>query len=249
MTYPQLAPLKMTIRAGDGLLLRGQLSYPTVSGAGDSFPLAVMAHQYPATSDSYAPLVADLLQAGVATLAFDLRGHGESIQGPEGTRVINTPADFTFASAVMAFSSSASEVGFDRIPDDIRRVANWGVMQNHIQPRVILVGSSVGGSAVILAAPEIPPLAALVALGAAGAPAFGDDGPHRIRRVMERLDVPCYLASSHDDVFDGASNVINWGRGLEHASTRLVEGDAHAMGIYYEVRDELLAFVSTALTS
>ncbi len=249
MTLPQLEPLYMTIRAGDGLLLRGVLRYPVAQGQDGPFPLAVLAHQYPGTRDCYAPLVADLLAAGIATLAFDQRGHGESVHGPEGTRVISTPSDFTLASAVMAFSSSANEVGFDRIPDDVCRVANWGVMQNHIAPKVLLVGSSVGGSGVILAAESIPLLSAVVTLGAAGAPAFGSDGPHRIRRAMERIAVPCYLASSHDDVFDGASNVINWGRGLSNVSTRLVDGEAHAMGIYYQVRDELLSFVKAAVTA
>ena len=35
-----------------------------------SYPLAVLAHQYPTTRDSYAPLIADLLAAGVATLGL-----------------------------------------------------------------------------------------------------------------------------------------------------------------------------------
>jgi len=35
-----------------------------------SYPLAVLAHQYPTTRDSCAPLIADLLAAGVATLGL-----------------------------------------------------------------------------------------------------------------------------------------------------------------------------------
>src|SRR5690606_14495142 len=110
------------------------------------------AHQWPATRDSWGPLVADLLPAGVATLAFDLRGHGASTEGPEGAVVIETPSDFTFPSVVLAFTASAERVGFARLPDDILRVANWGVLQNFVDgSRVVLVGASVGGAGVLAA--------------------------------------------------------------------------------------------------
>lgn len=39
-----------------------------MSVPGRSYPLAVLGHQYPTTHDSYAPLIADLLAAGVAAL-------------------------------------------------------------------------------------------------------------------------------------------------------------------------------------
>ena len=50
-----LAPLEMSVLAADGLVLRGTLAYP--ARAAGPFPLAVLAHQYPATRDSLAPLV------------------------------------------------------------------------------------------------------------------------------------------------------------------------------------------------
>jgi alpha-beta hydrolase superfamily lysophospholipase len=78
-----LAPLEMSVPAADGLILKGTLTYPS-GRPGEPFPLAVLAHQYPATRDSFAPLVRDLLAAGVATLAFDQRGHGASIVRPSG---------------------------------------------------------------------------------------------------------------------------------------------------------------------
>ena len=79
----------------------------------------MLAHQYPATSDSFAPLVDDLLDLGVATLAFDLRGHGSSITGPDGPRVIDTPLGFTLEHFGAAFMSSIARLEFNRIDDDI----------------------------------------------------------------------------------------------------------------------------------
>ena len=56
-----------------------------------------------------------------------------------------------------------------------------------------------------------------------------------------------YLASSREDSFEGAANVNAWGRGLPHVTSRIVSGSAHAMAIYYDVRDELLRFLQQSL--
>ncbi len=247
MSHRGLPPLELTLCAEDGLVLRGELRYPART-PDRPFPLAVLAHQWPATRASWGPLVDDLLAAGVATLAFDLRGHGSSTEGPGGAVVIQTPSDFTFPGVVLAFTASARHAGFGHIPDDILRVANWGVLQNFVDgSRVALVGASVGGSGVLIAAPRVPGLRAVATLGAAGAPAFGEDGPKRVRAALEQLQARAYLATSSGDVFDGANNARAWGKGLPHVRTRVVEGDAHAMAIYFDVRDELVRFITGAL--
>jgi pimeloyl-ACP methyl ester carboxylesterase len=242
-----LAPLEMSVSAGDGLILKGTLTYPA-DYAGADFPLAILAHQYPATRDSYAPLVADLVQSGVATLAFDLRGHGASIISPKGPLIIDTPEGLGLEAFGKAFVSSAGKVGFNRIDDDIVRAVSWGGNQNFIDPgRLALVGASIGGSGVLLAAGKVPRLRAVATLGAAGTPAIGADAPDRIRKTLERLTTPCFLTSSPDDPFQGGANVTAWSRALSHVTGRLVPGSAHAMAIYFHIRDELLRFLLPAL--
>jgi alpha-beta hydrolase superfamily lysophospholipase len=245
---PSLSPLEMTILASDGLILRGVLAYPE-SPTVRQYPLAVLAHQYPATAESYAPLTDDLLDRGIAVLAFDERGHGGStgLQAG-GSLVIDTPVGFTLDAFVQAFISSAGRVGFHRIDDDIVRVASWGVAQNFIDAgRIILVGASVGGTGAVLAAPRVPALRALVTFGAAGAPAFGEDAPARARKAMEQITARCWLGSSEADPFDGARNVRDWSHDLGHVTAKLTPGSAHAMAIYYDVRGEVLAFLDQAL--
>jgi pimeloyl-ACP methyl ester carboxylesterase len=237
----------MSVPASDGLVLKGTLTYPK-KYAGAAFPLAVLAHQYPATRDSYAPLVVDLLESGIATLAFDERGHGASIVSAGAPCVVDTPEGLTLEAFGKAFMSSAGKVGFARIDNDILRVASWGAFQNFIDSaRLALVGASIGGSGVLLAAANIPGLRALATLGAAGAPAIGSDAPDRIRAALERLKAPCFLASSREDPFQGAANVDAWSRGLSHVKARIVPGSAHAMAIYFDVRDELLRFLRQSL--
>ncbi len=240
---PPLSALKMSVKSADGLVLKGTLEYPAGS-RGTPYPLAVLAHQYLATADSYGPMVKDLLDLGVACLAFDERGHGASIMGPAGPVVIDTPVGFTADDRGTAFASSLSKVQFQRIDDDILRVASWGVAQNFIDDaRLILVGSSMGGSGAILIAPRVPGLKALITFGAAGARIYGADAPQRIRAALETISVPCYLASSQDDPYSGGANATTWSAGLSHVKAKLVPGTAHGMAIYYEVREEVLAMI------
>ena len=244
MALPPLAPVAMSILSEDGIILQGELRYPS-QDLGARHPLAVLAHQYPSTRDSWAPLIIDLLERGVATLAFDLRGHGSSRRRVEGgSLVIDAPAGFAMSDFGAAFMSSARKVGFARIPDDIIRAASWGASQNHIDAgRILLVGASVGGSGAMLAAPRVPALAGLITFGAAGVPVHGDDAAERARKAAEGIRAPALHASSEGDPFDAAGNVRAWSEGLAQVTPVLVPGDAHAMAIYYDVRDQVLAFV------
>lgn len=244
---PGLAPIRMSVRASDGLILKGELRYPDGSPR-TQWPLAVLAHQYPSDRHSFQPLIHDLLDLGIATLAFDERGHGDSIMGPDGPVVADTPSDFSPNAFGEAFTASASEISFFRIADDIIRVAAWGAAQNFISSSILLVGASVGGTGVLLAAPRVPKLCGVVTLGAAGAPVHGADAVDRIRAALESGAWPALLTSSEHDPFDGAQSIRDWSAGLPHVRSRLTPGSSHAMAIYYDVRDEVREFVKAALS-
>jgi pimeloyl-ACP methyl ester carboxylesterase len=244
---PQLAPMEMTVEAGDGLLLKGVLAYPELP-VGASYPLAVLAHQYPATADSFAPLIDDLLDLGVAVLAFDERGHGASITGRSGSLVIDSPLGLSAEAFGEAFISSATKVGFDRIDDDVVRVTSWAAVQNFIDAsRIMLVGASVGGTAVTLASTRLPGLKALLTFGAAGELVWGPDGRDKARKAMEKITAQSLHTSAENDAFDAATNARRWSEGLKQARTAFVPGTAHAMGIYYAIRDQVLEFVQKSL--
>ena len=243
---PGLAAIGMSVRASDGLILKGELCYPDGS-PGTRWPLAVLAHQYPSDRHSFQPLIHDLLDLGVATLAFDERGHGDSIAGPDGPVVADTPSDFSPNAFGDAFLASAGEMSFFRIADDIIRVAAWGASQNYVSDALVLVGASVGGTGVLLAAPRVPRLRGVVTLGAAGALAHGADAVDRIRASLASGAWPALLTSSEHDPFDGARNIRDWSDGLPHVMSRITPGAGHAMSIYFDVRDDVLAFVENCL--
>jgi pimeloyl-ACP methyl ester carboxylesterase len=239
--------LDMSLLASDGLVLRGTLEYARTPVWKD-YPLAILAHQYPATRDSYSPLIEDLHAHGIATLAFDLRGHGRSTKTPNGSLLIDAPVGFALSDFGKAFVSSISKVGFDRIADDIVRVASWGAWQNNIDmSRLILIGSSIGGAGAVMAAPQVKGLCAIVTFCAAGVPAFGEKAAERARADVESVRVPSLFTSSEGDPFDGANNVRAWAQGLSHTTPRIVGGSAHGMAIYFDVREEVLDFLRRAL--
>lgn len=246
--YPALSPLHPSIPAADGLILRGTLTYPH-GHIGSRYPLAVLAHQYPSTQDSFQPLCADLHALGIATLTFDLRGHGKSIWTAAGARVAPTPAEPKMQAFSEAFTASASAVGFSNIADDIVRVAAWGIYQNFIDySRLMLVGSSVGGTGVLLAAPRLKEsLRAILTFGAAGAPAHSADAQDRIREHCKALQTPMLMTSSEKDPFDGANSIRGWSKGLKHVGTKIIPGAEHGMAIYYAVRKDVLAFVKKTI--
>ena len=248
MPLPPLTPIDMSVPTADGIILKGTLTYPTAN-LGKKHPLAVLAHQYPGTRDSWAPLVADLLDLGVATLAFDQRGHGASTHGPKGSIVIDAPRGLAVSDFGDAFASSIATVEFARMEDDIVRVTGWGVSQNFIDPsRLLLVGGSVGGPGVMLASTKLAAaLRGVITVGPAGAPAYGDDAPRRIRAAAEALRCPSLHMSAEDDPFGGATNARDWSEGLKESRAKIVNGADHAMAIYYDVRDTIRSFVKNAI--
>ena len=145
--------------------------------------------------------------------------------------------------------ASRLAAGLPRIENDVVRVTSWGVAQNFIAgDRLALVGASIGGSAVLLAAPALPGVRVVATLGAAGALAFGPDGPDRIRTAIERAaGLRFLLASSQEDPFEGAASVQAWTRGLGHTRARIVPGAGHGMAIYFAVREDLLGHLRDAL--
>src|SRR5208337_4100881 len=155
----------------DGFVLRGTLSIPPQAGPR---PVVVLAHQFNANRNGW-KLLADLLATrGIATLAMDLRGHGQSTLKDGKTLEITDD-----------FMKSARTVGFDRIQTDIAQAAVWVRKQPRIDPRrLALAGSSIGAFASLLAAREVRPLAVL-ALSPAGNGAFGENSADRLVRAVE----------------------------------------------------------------
>lgn len=175
----------MTLTTPDGFVLQGTLTVPPQAGPR---PAVLLAHQFQADRSGWKPLVDRLNAKGIATLALDLRGHGQSTQ--KGGQTVAVTPDFM---------ASAQAVGFDKIPGDLAQAAAWLRRQPRINPRrLAMAGSSVGGFAALLAAPTVRPLA-LLALSPAGKGAFGSGALDRAVAAVRASHAAVLVMAAQDD--------------------------------------------------
>lgn len=132
--------------------LVGQLELPE---NGAPWAAALLGHCFTCGKDlkSLVRLARELAARGIASLRFDVTGIGES------------GGDF-------------AETSFSSVVDDTRAAARALAALGH--PPVMLVGHSLGGTAMLAAAPDIPESRLVATIGSAGSTAL-------MRRTLERL--------------------------------------------------------------
>lgn len=223
---------EMALTSPDGFVLKGTLTLPATKG---KVPVVILAHQFRSDRTGWAPLAERLAARGIGTLALDLRGHGASTQ-KEGAEV----------AVSSEFAPSAKAVGFDRIPADLVLAATWLRKQPGVDGRRIgLAGSSVGAFAVILAAPEVKPVAVL-SLSPAGTGAFGEGAREKLKAaVLRGRATTLVLASTGDkDAFENAQVV----KDLPGVAVNLKDGDEHGFAYFKERADLMAVFFGEYLT-
>lgn len=183
LSAAQPATRDLTLTTPDGFTLKGTLTLPARPGKA---PVVILAHEFQSDRTGWKPLAEALNARGIATLALDLRGHGQS------TMKAGQPVKVTDD-----FKASSAAVGFDRIPGDLVQAAAWVRREKGIDGRRVgLAGSSVGAYAVLAAAPRIRPVAVL-ALSPAGG--WGEHPEARIQRAAEEARASVFVAASQED--------------------------------------------------
>ena len=215
---------EMSLTTPDNYLLSGTLTVPEGRG---KHPVVILVHQFRADRTGWAPLVEKLNERGLATLALDLRGHGQSIQ--QGGAAVSITATYMTVSET---------VGFDQIPSDLTLVATWLRKQKGIDGRHLgLAGSSEGAFAAMLAANKIKP-AAIVALSPLGAEAFGHDARNRMITSTTRAHAALMTFAATGDK-ESEDNLAPL-RPIYGANIRTFEGNQHGFE-YLEHHSDVIA--------
>ena len=138
-TFPEFGP-------GDTVLVNVKVK------EGERTPVAVLIHMYPATRESWKPLVPVLRdKLGIAVLAYDIRGTGESLK----------PEDRNLAEGYQ----NRDEAHFAGAWMDAAGAQTWLATQSHIDPaRTIFIGASVGCSIALQLAAQMPPVKGVACL-------------------------------------------------------------------------------------
>lgn len=118
----------ITFQTTDGVTIVGTWNLPQ-----NAKKAVLLLHMMPATKKSYEPLADELNKTGVATLAIDLRGHGESTT--QGTAKLN----------YQKFSDSQHQSS--RL--DIDAALNFLKGKGFAEENIILVGASIGANLAI----------------------------------------------------------------------------------------------------
>lgn len=116
----------------DGVEIIGDFHPPPRSGR-DRAPFAILLHGARADRKAWAPLVPALHDAGLAVLAIDLRGHGESA-GPGSLRLAQRAAD-------------RDPKLFRDMHKDVTAAYLWLAKRRDVDPaRYVLIGADVGSA-------------------------------------------------------------------------------------------------------
>ncbi len=189
-------------------------------GRSGSTPI-VLVHQLASDRSEWEPLVAKLTEAGLTTLAIDLRGHGRSVGGDGAT--------------YRAFRDS----DWRDTQKDVRAAINFLVRRATVQAEhVVLIGSSIGGTACLAAAAEDPRVSGIVVLSP-GRAYHGFDAIVPASHLGERELL--VLHSSEELPSHETAEVLD--RIVAHSTVRAVPGSAHGVAMLAEDPTQLDAVV------
>ncbi len=181
-------------------------------------PAVVLVHQLSSNRGEWAPLIARLHRGNTpyTTLTLDARGHGESTRGPDG------PTRW------QQFGNDSSR--WDGMRRDVAAAISYLRAQHLDSSGFVLVGSSIGSTAVVRAAADEPAVLKLVMLS-----------PGLAYRGLDTLEPLQRYASAERPVFLVAGDGDNTSADAAHALAARARGvDRNAIG------DSLRADAGTA---
>ena len=196
-------PFRVTLATADGVELVG--SFRPVPGQADA-PAVLLLHAFSRDRREFEERAGDLTARGLATLALDLRGHGESIRRRDGRKVPLVPS---LQSDPNAF------------PRDVEAACAWLRQRS---PRVGVLGLSLSGDLAVLAtASGWADAAVAVSANADQLPALAGSRPTVPRATL-------VLASESDPGRAESARALDRA-GLSPKSLSLYPGAAHALDL------------------
>jgi alpha-beta hydrolase superfamily lysophospholipase len=221
-------PEKISFVTDDGVNIKGLFLRP----AGDAVGVAVLLHMMPATKESWLPLMSRLAALGVASLAIDLRGHGESVEGPDGR------LDYKL------FEEKDHRAKIHDVEAAARWLAEAGVSGGE---RPVVVGASIGANLAIAFAADHPKVPGAAALSP-GLDYRGVTTPDKVGRFRPQQGL--FLAASEEDELSFRTD-----RELAmlkpDSALKEYRGAGHGTGLWIrrpELLDELASWIAERLT-
>ena len=177
-------PEEFELTTSDDVTVRGDYYMGKVDAPASGSAL-VLLHMNRANRHDWLPLRDELYEAGIATVALDMRGHGESVDA---------------AGALAARVQASDPTLYAGMPHDVEAVLGWLERRGYERARIGLMGGSVGASVALRVASQDQALPGAVLL-TPGTNYLGVDSVADVARWDGR---PLALVSSEEEADKGA---------------------------------------------
>ena len=204
----------VTFETSDGITIEADY-YPVKVEPNKQTPVAILIHMYPADRSSWKAFVPALRKAGVAALAYDIRGKGGSVK----------PADKKLREGY----DKHDPAHFKDAWKDVEAARKWLGRQKNIEVgRTVLIGASIGCSIALEQAGRDPKIKGVVCLS----PGENYMGVDSIAHIKKCSTVPVLLLSPEEEfeacrklvkASGGTAKARKYPGGREHHGTGLLE--------------------------
>ncbi|MBU2566874.1 alpha/beta fold hydrolase [Patescibacteria group bacterium] len=137
-------PDQISYKTFDGVTIVGDW-YPTTTTVG----VVILLHMMPIDRKSWAPFQKVLAANNIASLAIDMRGHGDSTVGEGGIKL-----DY----------KTFKDIQHQQTLNDISGAIDWLTNKNYPKSQIVVVGASIGANLALWSLEQEPSLAGAVLL-------------------------------------------------------------------------------------
>ena len=155
--------------------------------------VAILLHMMPETRSSWSAVQLAMSRKGIASLAIDLRGHGDSVATTDG-----------FALDYRQFTDEDHATSID----DVRAAIDWVKKRGVEISRIVLVGASIGANLAINELTDEPHIAGAVLLSP-GEDYHGVEGLSDIEYLQPDHQIVIVAAEDDPDAFGASRKMYN----------------------------------------
>jgi len=223
----------VTFQTADGVTIEADY-YPVKVDAGKKTPVAILIHMYPADRSSWKSFVPALRKAGIAALAYDIRGRGGSVK-PAGKKLRQG-------------YDNRDPAHFKNAWKDAQAARKWLSRQKNIDGRrTVLIGASIGCSIALEQASRDAKIKGVVCLSP-GVDYFGVDS---IAHIKKCSTIPILLLSPEGE-FAAVRELVKASGGRAKAGKYPGSHEHHGTGLLEakygkKVRRRIIKFVKKSL--
>ena len=180
-------PEQISYKTFDGVTIVGDW-YPTTTTVG----VVILLHMMPSDRKSWAPFQKVLAANNIASLAIDMRGHGDSISGDGGIKL-----DY----------KKFKDIQHQQTLNDVVGAVEWLNKKNYPKNQILIVGASIGADLALWSLEEEPQLAGAVLLSPGNY-----RGMDAVEQASHVLPHQALLAAGSDtddpEAYDAARSII-----------------------------------------